>query len=454
MIAQKLSTLRAGGVTAENNVAQYVERIQRLNPNLNAYIEFNPEYAFEQARRIDRKLQEGNGGKLAGLVLGIKSNINVEGFRATCASKTLENYVAPYDAEVIRRIKEADGIIIGMTNMDEFACGSSGEQSFFGPTKNPSAPGYITGGSSAGSAAAVAAGMCDLALGSDTGGSIRNPASHCGVVGIKPTYGLVPREGLIDLAMSLDQIGPFSRDVEGAELLLDVIHGYNPRECTTVQTEIEKPKDVKGLRIGVSQKFEDVTEPRINSVINSSLDKFVAETGAQVVSVDLPFVEKALMSYYPIVYVEFFSATRKFDGVRYGHKIEDVCLDEVRRRIEIGRHISQQEVIGKYYKKALQVRGIIRDAYTEAFQRCDVIVSPTVPKLPHKIGEDISVLDMYGYDLLTIPPNLAGIAAGVVPAGKVDGIPVGLQVQAPRLGEATMFRAMGVFESLNRGYNG
>jgi len=223
-------------ITAEENIASYLEKIEKEDGGINAFIEINGG-AIEAARRVDKKIKEGKAGRLAGKAVAIKSNMNVKGLKATCASKTLENYVAGYDATVIERIKREDGIIIGMTNMDEFACGSSGETSYFGETQNPAAPGRIPGGSSSGSAAAVAAGFCDVALGSDTGGSIRNPAAHCGVVGFKPTYGLVPRYGLIDLAMSLDQIGPFSRDVRLAALMLDVISGFNPREGTTLNRD-------------------------------------------------------------------------------------------------------------------------------------------------------------------------------------------------------------------------
>lgn len=451
MIKEKLQALTTQQLSAVESVSSCLGKIRESD--INAFIDVNESLALEQARRVDDKIKKNEAGSLAGLVLGIKSNINVEGYRVTCASKTLENYVSPYNAEVIRRIKREDGIVVGMTNMDEFACGSSGEMSYFGPTKNPNAIGYITGGSSSGSAAAVAAGLCDMALGSDTGGSVRNPASHCGVVGVKPTYGLVPREGLIDLAMSFDQIGTFSKDVYGAALLLRTIAGHNPRECTTLNCKVpdyteEMGKSLKGLRIGRSKQFAEVTDERISRVIDRSISRLESEFKLESVNVDLPFVEKALVAYYPIVYVEFFSATRKFDGRRYGHKIEDACLDEVGRRIEIGGYISQKEVQGKYYKKALQARGIIRDAFSEAFKKCDVLLSATVPKLPHKIGARISVLDMYSYDLLTTPTNLAGICSGVVPTERVNDIPVGLQIQSNRLNEPTLFRVMNAWEKI------
>ncbi len=451
MIQEKLQQLRSGELSAVDNVKMYLDNIRENN--YNAFIDVYEESALEQARKVDEKLKQGKAGYLAGLVLGIKSNINVKDYRISCASKTLENYISPYDAEVIKRIREQDGIIIGMTNMDEFACGSSGEISYFGPTQNPAAKGYITGGSSSGSAAAVAGELSDLSLGSDTGGSIRNPSSHCGVVGIKPTYGLVPRDGLIDLAMSLDQIGPFSRDTYGAALLLQTIAGYNERECTTLDVEIpdylaEMEKDIRGMKIGISKQLEQVTDEKINKVIHNAIDKLVDEFDLEVVDIELPYVDKALVTYYPIVYVEFFSGTRKFDGRKYGYRIEDVCLDEVGRRIELGSYISQKEVRGKYYKKALQARGVIRNAFSEAFKECDVILSATVPKLPHKIGEEMPTWDMYSYDLLTTPANLAGICSGVLPAGKVDDIPVGLQIQADKFQEGKMLRVMNAWEKI------
>jgi len=448
----KLGAIRNGELSAVENVRQALERISKLNPKVNAFIEPNPN-SISQAEAVDKKLKKGERvGKLAGLAIGIKSNINVKGLRATCASKTLENHVSTYDAEVIKRILREDGIIIGMTNMDEFACGSSGETSAFGATDNPAALGHIPGGSSSGSAAAVAAGMCDLCLGSDTGGSIRNPASHCGVIGVKPTYGLVPRQGLIDLAMSLDQIGPFAPDVYGAALLLEVIAGFNPNECVMLNVrEVsytdKLSEDLKGMRIGTSSKFRELTDPKIMGVIDSAIEK-LQDLGAEIIEVELPHLEQGLPSYYLIMSVEFFSATRKFDGRKYGKRIEDVCGDEVMRRILRGRYISRKEYRGKYYQRALQVRTIIREELMAALEKVDVIVGPTVPKLPHKLGTSLTPMEMYAYDYLTIPANLAGICGGVIRAGEVDGIPVGLQVQGKVLGEGEMFRVLRAYEAV------
>lgn len=447
---QKTWAIKKGELSALKNIQRNLEKIEDLDEKINAFIEINPD-AKKEAKEVDRKIERGERvGKLAGLGIAIKSNLNVEGLRATCASKTLEDYVSTYDAEVIRRIREADGIILGMTNMDEFACGSSGETSAFGPIDNPKAPGRIPGGSSSGSGAAVAAGMCDLSLGTDTGGSIRNPASHCGVIGLKPTYGLVPREGLIDLAMSCDQIGPFSQDVFGAALLTEVMGGRNPDESSMYDIDSVSYMDhledeIEDMRVGTSPQFRELTDPEIMEPIDRTVGK-LSEMGAEIVEVDLPNLKKAMPTYYLIVSVEFFSATRKFDGRKYGKRIEDVCGEEVLRRIVRGRHISRKEFKGRYYKRALQVRTTIKRELSDALERADVLVGPTVPKLPHEIGTEITPSEMYAYDYLTVPANLAGIPAGVVPAGEVKGVPVGLQIQGSTLDERSVLRVMRAIE--------
>jgi aspartyl-tRNA(Asn)/glutamyl-tRNA(Gln) amidotransferase subunit A len=441
---EKVKSIRRGEISVVERVEEFLQRVEKKR-ELNAVLEVNPNLRKE-AEEVEKRIKEGRGGRLAGLVIGVKSNINVLGLHATCASRTLEDYICPYDAEVIRRIKREGALILGMLNMDEFACGSSGETSAFGPTQNPSAPGRIPGGSSSGSAAAVAAGLCDLALGTDTGGSVRNPASHCGVVGLKPTYGLVPRHGLIDLGMSLDQIGPLSPDTEGSALLLECIAGRNERESAMLDVNEVKllenlDSEIRGMSIGVCNKFAQLTDPKIMRIIDHAVEA-LADSGAKIKEVELPNLEKALSAYYVIVSVEFFSATRRFDGRKYGKRIEEVCGEEVRRRIERGRYISRREYKGKYYQRALQVREIIREELERALKEVDVIVGPTVPKLPHPLGTPLTPMEMYAYDYLTVPANLAGICAGVVPVGRVDGIPVGLQVQGRVLGELDVLRVM------------
>lgn len=439
---KKLRSLINGEITATENIQELMEKIYKDDHNI--YLDLNRD-AVSQAKESDRLLKEGRARKLEGLGIAVKANINVKGLNASCASKTLENYISPYDAEVIRRIKQAGGIILGMVNMDEFACGSSGETSYFGATHNPSAKGRIPGGSSSGSAAAIAAGIADLALGSDTGGSIRNPASHCGVVGIKPTYGLVPRQGLIDLAMSFDQIGPLAGDVESCAHLLEVIAGYTDREAVIRNTKpsyVENLNpDLTGYTVGVVREFEEVSDAKINGVVKKAISK-LASNGAEIVELSFPELDKALPAYYLIVFVEFFSATRKYDGRRYGYRIEEVCGEEVLRRIKIGSYISQKEYSGRYYKKALQFRSLIKKRMLELFKQVDLIVGPTTPQLPHRLGEKLSPLEMYAYDLLTVLANLSGVPAGVIKGGEVNSIPVGVQIHAEPLGEQKIFNAM------------
>jgi len=436
-IKEKLLQIMAGTVTAEQNISQFLKKISTENEKLNIFLHMNPD-AIAQAKSIDAKIAKGDPvGKLAGLGIAIKSNICVEGIITNCASKTLQNYTATYDADVISAIKREDGIIIGMVNQDEFACGGSGETSAFGKCENPAAPGHIPGGSSSGSAAAVAADFCDISLGSDTGGSIRNPASHCGIVGIKPSYGRVSRYGLIDLSMSLDQIGPLCKDVYGCALMMEVISGLSENDASTSAVDVEtysESSDASSLRIGVSSDFEKLcTDKRILEKVMTKI------SDVKTTEVSIPHIDLAIQTYYPIVYVEIYSGTRKFDGRRYGMKIEDTCGDEVLRRILGGREISKAEHNGKYYRTALAVKEDIEKQIAKAFETVDIIVLPTTPILPHKFDEDISVEAMYSYDAFTIPANLAGICAGVIPAGTIDGIPVGLQVFAKKFAEKDMF---------------
>jgi len=427
-------------------IDEEIERIEEDDKEINAFIVLDK-------KGVSRKGIK-RGGRLKNLTIAIKSNICVEGLLTSCASKTLENYIAPYNATVVEKIKKESGIILGMTNMDEFACGSSGETSYYGATDNPSAKGHIPGGSSSGSGAAVAAGFVNAAIGSDTGGSIRNPASHCGVVGFKPTYGVVSRYGLIDLAMSLDQIGPLARDVETSALLLEVISGYDPRDETSLNLDKKfynfsknLNPNLRDIKLGYAIEFDMlIVDKGIKKIIHRSLDK-LSSHGAEIIDVSLPNLGIALPTYYLNVYVEFFSATRKYDGRRYGHKIENVCGEEVLRRILLGSYISQKEYSGRYYRKALQARSLIRGEISNTLKDLDALIGPTVPKLPHKLGTKIDdPRVMYAYDIFTVLANLSGIPAGVVPAGKVDGIPTGLQIMGKALDDQKVLNVMYGFE--------
>ncbi|MGF7117300.1 Asp-tRNA(Asn)/Glu-tRNA(Gln) amidotransferase subunit GatA [Methanobacterium oryzae] len=454
-IIDKSKLIKNHELTALENVESYLKTIKNKNNKINAFLEVKEDEAIQQAEKIDKRIKKGEKvGKLAGLAIGVKTNINIEDFIISAASKTLENYNGSYNATVIDRIKAEDGIILGTTNMDEFAAGSSTETSYFGVTDNPAAPGRIPGGSSGGSAAAIAAEMCDLSLGSDTGGSIRNPASHCGVMGFKSTYGVVSRQGLLDLAMSLEQIGPFANDASGIALMLDSIVGYDPRECTSLKDTpsfegiTENTQDImKGMKLGVVKEFFDVSDDKISKIVEERIDK-MAEMGAEVVELSFKYLDLCIPTYYLINYVEFFSATRKYDGRKYGYRIEEVCGDEVLRRIHIGSYISQKEYSGKYYKKALQARSLIRREITGLLDGVDALISPTVPKLPHKLGESLDPMDMYAYDVLTVIANLAGIPAGSMKAGEIDGIPVGLQIQGKPLDDAKIIQLMAGIEQI------
>jgi len=449
MIKDKIKLIKSGKLTAQQNVKQFLVRIKKDNKagkKINAFLQLN-DNALLEAKEVDSNIKKGKIGRLAGLAVAVKANINVKGLIMSCASKTLEDYKASYDATVIKKIRKEGGIIIGITNMDEFACGSSGETSAFGVCKNPAAPGKVPGGSSSGSAAAISAGFCDLALGTDTGGSIRNPASHCNVVGAKPSYGGVSRYGLIDLSMSLEQIGPLCRNVYGCELLFDVIKGRDERDATNLLS-LEKKEGLgrKKLKVGIPKIKAD---EKIWKLVKERVDEIAGSEKWQVSEVDLKHIDLGVQTYYPINYVEFFSSTRRYDGRKYGKKIEENCGGEVLRRILGGQEIAQAEYAGKYYRKALQAKKLIEQEINKALKKFDCLVLPTVPKLPHKLGEKISVEDMYDYDSLTVLANLSGNPAISIPIGKVDGIPVGMQIITGRFKDNKMFAIAKKFEREN-----
>lgn len=433
-------------MTIVDRAHEYLEKIEKSD--INAYIQIDKERVLKEAEELEKNEKLKNK-PLYGKLIAVKSNINVKGYTISCASKTLENYVSSYDATVIKKIKSQGGLVIGMTNMDEFASGSSGETSYYGATKNPNAEGRIPGGSSSGSAAAVAADLCDMALGSDTGGSIRNPASHCGVVGFKPSYGVVSRQGLCDLAMSFDQIGPLTKSAEDALVLTNVIKGLDISDSTTVNTPKFEKKDIGNYKIGIVKEFMEVSDEKIRNKIEEGIEVF-KDLGCEIVELSYKYTDLALPTYYLINYVEFFSATRKYDGRRYGYPIEEACGEEVLRRILIGKHISEKEFSGKYYKKALQARRLMKMDMLKLFKEVDIIASPTVPKLPHKIGEELTPMEMYAYDVLTVPTNICGICAGVVKCGDINGIPVGLQIQGKPFDDEKVLSAMIELDKITR----
>jgi aspartyl-tRNA(Asn)/glutamyl-tRNA(Gln) amidotransferase subunit A len=465
---ETLQKIHTKEVTAEECVQAVFERIHKLEPIINAYVTLTEEQAIKKAKEIDLKIsKEKKVGKLAGISIAIKDAICTHGISTTCSSRMLENFVPPYDAEVIQRIKQEDGIIVGKTNMDEFAMGSSTETSYFGPTRNPWDPQRVPGGSSGGSAACLTTDEAVLSLGTDTGGSIRCPASYCSVVGLKPTYGLVSRYGLIAYANSLEQIGPMAKDVTDCALFLSVIAGHDSKDGTSVDMA---PKDytdylkntIEGFKIGVPKEFfGEGTNDAVKTQVWNSIHK-LEELGATYEETSLPSLEHSLATYYIIAMSEASSNLARFDGLRYGYRVEKDKGDwstvysqdrragfgaEVRRRIILGTYALSAGYYNKYYLKALKVRTLIRSNFEEAFKNFDVLISPTMPFPAFKIGEKIAdPLELYMSDVDTVSANLAGLPAISVPCGFSDGLPIGLQILAPPLREDLLFQTAFTFE--------
>ncbi len=454
-------------ISSRDIVEAHLHQIEDIEEELNAFITITKEEALQSADRIDEKIKNGEKlGSLAGIPIGIKDNIVTKNVRTTCGSKMLENFIPPYEATVVEKIKEADGIILGKLNMDEFAMGSSTETSYFGPTKNPMDLEKVPGGSSGGSAAAVKAKEVALALGSDTGGSIRQPASYCGVVGIKPTYGLVSRYGLVSLANSLDQIGVLGRNVSDAALMLNTIVGYDVKDSTSINRDVvdyvEKlSENIKGMKIGIPREYfelkmdEKVKEEILNAV------KVFEGLGAKTEEISLPHTEYGLATYYIVSTAEISSNLARFDGIRYGYRSKNYeTLDElyintrteafgqeVKRRIMAGTYSLSRGHSEEYYKKAVKVRTLIKEDFDKAFEKYDIILSPTAPNLPFKLGEKVdNPLAMYKSDLFTVPVNLAGICSLSMPCGYIEGLPVGLQIIGNRFEELNILKAARAFE--------
>ncbi|AFZ71479.1 Asp-tRNA(Asn)/Glu-tRNA(Gln) amidotransferase subunit GatA [Natronobacterium gregoryi] len=415
----------------------------------------------------EERIEGDEDGPLAGTTVAVKDNISTEGVRTTCGSAMLEEYVPPYDATVVCRLKEAGATIVGKANMDEFGMGTTTETSNFGAVDNPAASGHVPGGSSGGSAAAVAAGEADVALGSDTGGSIRCPAAFCGVVGIKPTYGLVSRYGLVAYGNSLEQIGPFANSVEDAAELLDVIAGPDDRDATTREPQLEGERyadaataDIDDLSVGVpTELLEGADEGVVETFWDAIAD--LEEQGAEYHEVSLPSVEHAVEAYYVIAMSEASSNLARFDGVRYGNSggydgnwneafsaaRKEGFGDEVKRRILLGTYALSAGYHDKYYKKAQDARAWVKQDFDEALSDADVLASPTMPVPPFELGESLDdPLQMYLADANTVPVNLADLPAISVPAGETDGLPVGLQLIGPAFGEEEIIRAASALE--------
>jgi len=461
--------LQSGEVSSRELVDQHLKRLEAAESSLNVYVEVTADRAREEATRIDEARASGEAlGPLAGLPLAIKDNLCTQGVRTTCSSRMLETFVPPYEATVTERLWKAGGILVGKTNLDEFAMGGSTETSAFGPTLNPWNTDHVPGGSSGGSAAAVASGSCLASLGSDTGGSIRQPASFCGVVGLKPTYGRVSRWGLVAFASSLDQVGPFASSVADAAELLQVIAGPDPRDSTCLKADVpdyaaalEQP--IKGLKVGIIRECLEAEglDPEVKASVQASAAQLEA-LGAELVDVSCPRFNDGIATYYVIAPSEASANLARYDGVKYGFRAEDAESlaamtsrsraegfgAEVQRRILIGTYALSAGYVDAYYKKAQQVRTLIRRDFDAAFQQVDVLLTPTAPSTAFKTGAHADdPLAMYLADLLTIPVNLAGLPAISVPCGfSQAGLPIGVQLIGNVLEEARLLQVAHQYE--------
>ncbi len=437
-------------ITSQELTNKFLEKIENLNKKINAYITICEDIAIEQSKKADEKIKNGNISYLTGIPLSIKDLICTKGIRTTCGSKMLNNYIPTYNATVYEKLLEQNIVTLGKVNMDEFAMGSSNETSYFGPVRNPHDLERVPGGSSGGSAASVAANMCAASLGSDTGGSIRQPASFCGVVGLKPTYGRVSRYGLVAFASSLDQIGPITKNVEDCAILIQAISGYDEKDSTSVNIEVPdylkdlKKESLKGLKIGVPKEYfiagiNEEVEKCIKHLLN-----ILEKEGAEIIEISLPHTEYAVATYYIIAPAEASSNLARYDGVKFGYRAENYedlldmykktraegFGDEVKRRIMIGTYALSSGYYDAYYLKAAKVRNLIKQDFQNAFNVVDVIMCPVSPTTAFKIGEKIdNPLDMYLNDIFTIPVNLAGLPGLSLPAGKdSNNLPIGLQI--------------------------
>ena len=448
-------------------VQSVFERIDEVEGRVHSYITLMKEYAFAEAVKADQAIKAGKIKSLTGIPIALKDIVCTKGYLTTCGSHILHNYIPPYDATVVEKLKEAGAIFTGKTNMDEFAMGSSTETSYFGITRNPWDLDRIPGGSSGGSAAAVAADECIASIGSDTGGSIRQPAALCGVVGMKPTYGRVSRFGLIAFASSLDQIGPFTKDVEDCAIMMNTIAGYDARESTSVPMEVPDytqfiSRGIDGWKVGIPKEyFIEGIDPEVMEVIQKSI-KTIEGLGATCVEISLPHTEYCLAVYYIIAPAEASSNLARYDGVKYGFRSQDSIdlLDmykktrsagfgaEVKRRIMIGTYALSSGYYDAYYKKASQVRALIKRDFTEAFTLCNAILTPISPTPAFKIGERMdNPLQMYLSDIFTVSTNLAGIPGISVPCGFTKGgLPIGAQFLAGHFEEGTLIQIASAFE--------
>ena len=465
--------LESREITCKEIVEKYFKKIDESEPTINAFISIDREGALLQAEKVDIKIANGkNLGKLAGITIGIKDNISIKDSKTTCGSKMLENYKSPYDASVIERIIEEDGIIVGKTNMDEFAMGSSTETSYFKKTKNPLDLDRVPGGSSGGSAAAVSSGQVLMALGTDTGGSVRQPASFCGVVGVKPTYGTISRYGIVPLANTLDQVGIFANSVEDATTMLNVLAKYDEKDSTSCKEElnidenifeVENSQIIKSLSFAIPKELMEIEmDEEVKDNFQNTLD-IIRKNGGIIEEISIPSLKYALETYHLITNAEASANLARFDGLRYGYRTENYETiddlyknsrgesfgEEVKRRIMMGTYILTAGYADKYYLKALKIRTLIKEDYDRAFEKYDIILTPTSPKIPFKFDENKEdPVAMYMSDLFTVPVNLAGICGMTIPVSKKGQLSTGIQVIANRFKEENMIKAGLLIERL------
>lgn len=469
MTATELAkAIKEGRTTAIAAAEEVVKQIELKEKEYNCYITFDKDAFLNEAMRVQAGIEDGSiTGALAGVPVAVKDNICTDGVRTTAASKILENFIPAYSAEAVTRLRDAGAVIIGKTNMDEFAMGSTSETSAYGITRNPHNTDHVPGGSSGGSAAAVAASECYFALGSDTGGSIRQPASYCGVVGMKPTYGSVSRYGLIAYASSLDQIGPICKDVTDCATVMEILTSYDEKDSTSVRREDVKftealVADVKGMKVGVPKNyFGEGLDPEVKVAVLNAIEVLKAQ-GAVVEEFDLDLADYAVPAYYTIATAEASSNLARYDGVKYGYRtpeysgLHDMYKKtrtegfggEVKRRIMLGSYVLSAGYYDAYYIKAMKVRALIKKTFDEAFKKYDVIIGPVAPQTAPQVGESLKdPMKMYLSDIYTIPANLAGLPAISVPCGKDShGLPIGMQIMGDCFMEKNIIRAAYTYE--------
>ena len=469
-LCQVADLLKKGELTSVEVTTACLNKIKETS-NLNALISVDEQLALKQAEQADYRLKKGEKLPLLGVPIVIKDNISTTEYKTTCASKFLANYVAPYEATVVAKLKQAGAIILAKANMDEFAMGSSGENSAMGRTLNPINTECVPGGSSSGSAVSVASNQCFGSLGTDTGGSIRQPAGFCGVVGMKPTYGRVSRYGVVAFASSLDQVGPITRNVRDNAIMLDIISGEDKMDSTSVKkgmTNFESfvDSEIKGKKIGVAKEFFELS---LNKEIRTEIDKtieFYRENGAEIVNISLPNIAKSLAVYYILSSAEAGSNLSRFDGIKYGVRANDYSglVDlyyksrtegfgaEVKRRIMIGNYVLSAGYYDAYYKKASQVREVLKREFAEAFKKCDAIISPVSPTTAFKFGELKTPMENYLADIYTVPVNIVGVPAISFPIGKdKSGLPIACQLIANYWDEGVLYSLAGRYEKIKGG---